>query len=340
MIDKLGTVLLAALFVVAGDSGHTAPTPSEGARAVEAVGMTVRDLDRSVRFFTETLDFELVSETEASGDEYEHLVGVFGARTRIARLRLGQEVLELTDFTTPEGRSLPADSRSNDRWFQHIAIITSDMDRAYARLREHAVDEVSFGTQTLPDWNPKAGGIRAFYFHDPDGHALEVLEFPDGKGAARWHRSDPLFLGIDHTAIVVADTEESLAFYRDLLGFTVAGASENWGPEQERLNAVFGARLRITGLSLPEGPAIEFLEYLSPGNGRPYPLDARANDLVHWQTTIRAHDLDRVSRAVLDLDLPWISPGPVSVPEEEDLGFARGILVRDPDGHVMQLVEP
>jgi catechol 2,3-dioxygenase-like lactoylglutathione lyase family enzyme len=341
MIDRLGTLLLAALFVVAGDRGQTALAPADQTRAVVAVGMTVRDLDRSVRFFTEVLDFELVSETAADGDEYERLVGVFGARARIARLRLGQEIVELTDYRTPEGRELPEDSRSNDRWFQHIAIITSDMDRAHARLREHAVEEISFGPQTLPAWNPKAGGIRAFYFLDPDGHALEILQFPVGKGAARWHRAgDRLFLGIDHTAIVVADTEESLAFYRDLLGFTVAGSSENWGPEQERLNAVFGARLRITGVSLPEGPAIEFLEYLSPGDGRPYPIDARANDLVHWQTTILAHDLDRVSRAVLDLDLPWISPGPITVPKEEDLGFARGILVRDPDGHVMQLVEP
>jgi catechol 2,3-dioxygenase-like lactoylglutathione lyase family enzyme len=309
--------------------------------AVEAVGMTVRDLDRSVRFFTEVLDFEVMSETMADGDEYEHLVGVFGARARIARLRLGDEILELTDYTTPEGRDVPADSRSNDRWFQHIAIIVSDMDRAYARLREHGVEEVSFGPQTLPAWNPKAGGIRAFYFHDPDGHALEVLQFPEGKGAARWRGpSARLFLGIDHTAIVVADTEASLAFYRDLLGFAIAGTSENWGVEQERLNAVFGARLRITGMSLPHGPAIEFLEYLAPGDGRPYPIDARANDLVHWQTTIRARDLDRDSRAALDLDLAWISPGPIAVPAEEGLAFSRGILVRDPDGHVMQLVEP
>jgi catechol 2,3-dioxygenase-like lactoylglutathione lyase family enzyme len=265
---------------------------------------------------------------------------VFGARARIARLRLGDEILELTDYTTPEGRDIPESSRSNDRWFQHIAIITSDMDRAYERLVEHGVEQVSSGPQTLPDWNPKAGGIRAFYFHDPDGHALEVLQFPPGKGSARWHQpSDRLFLGIDHTAIVVADTEASLAFYRDLLGFAVAGASENWGPEQERLNAVFGARLRITGMSLPAGPAIEFLEYLAPGDGLPYPIDARASDLSHWQTTIRAGDIERLGRGALDLDLGWISAGPIAIPAEEGLGFARGLLVRDPDGHAMQLVE-
>ena len=340
MIEKLGTAVLAVLFLLANGSDRAPSAPVEGAQAVEAIGMTVRDLDRSVRFFTDVLDFELLSETTADGDEYEHLVGVFGARVRIARLRLGDEIVELTDFTTPEGRDVPDDSRSNDRWFQHIAIITSDMDRAYARLREHGVEEVSFGPQTLPEWNPNAGGIRAFYFHDPDGHALEVLQVPAGKGAARWHQTGgPLFLGVDHTAIVVADTEESLDFYRDVLGFAVAGTSENWGSEQERLNAVFGARLRITGLRLREGPAIEFLEYLSPGDGRSYPPDANASDLVHWQTTLRVRDVEGLGRAALDLDLAWISPGPVAVPAEEGLGFARGLLMRDPDGHVMQLVE-
>jgi catechol 2,3-dioxygenase-like lactoylglutathione lyase family enzyme len=337
--------ILALPLVLAAGAAH-AESDRGGAHApasthaVEAIGMTVRDLDRSVRFFTDVLTFELLGATEVGGEEYERLVGVFGARARIARLRLGDEIVELTDYLVPEGSDYPGDSRSNDRWFQHIAIITGDMDRAYARLREHGVEHVSSGPQRLPDWNPNAGGIEAFYFRDPDGHALEILQFPPGKGAEKWHRpSDRIFLGIDHTAIVVASTDESLAFYRDLLGLEVAGESENWGPEQERLNAVFAARLRITGLRPVRGPAIELLEYLAPGDGRPLPADASADDLAHWQTTIRADGLDALARGVLALDLPWISPGPIAIPAGEGIGFARGILVRDPDGHAVQLVE-
>src|SRR5262249_10481450 len=84
-------------------------------------------------------------------------------------MRLGDERIEVMEFLTPRGRPIPTDSRSQDRWFQHVAIIVSDMDRAYARRQAVGVVHVSPSPQRLPDWNPNAGGIRAFYFKDPDG---------------------------------------------------------------------------------------------------------------------------------------------------------------------------
>ena len=44
---------------------------------------------------------------------------------------------------------------------------------------------------------------------------------------------------------------------------TIAGTSENYGVEQEHLNNVFGARLRITALRAARGPGVELLEYLA-----------------------------------------------------------------------------
>ncbi|MDQ3810957.1 MAG: VOC family protein, partial [Chloroflexota bacterium] len=306
-------------------------------RAVVAVGMTVSDMDRAVEFYSTVLGLEKVSETEVAGPEFEHLEGVFGLRMRVVRMRLGEELLELTEYLAPRGRPIPVDSRSQDRWFQHVAIVVSDMDRAYARLRRYKVQHASSGPQRLPAWNKNAGGIEAFYFKDPDGHVLEVLEFPAGKGDPKWHRpSDRLFLGIDHTAIVVSDTERSLAFYRDVLGLRVAGESENYGTEQEHLNNVFGARVRITGLRADSGPGVEFLEYLAPRDGRPYPADAKANDLLHWQTTLVTPDAEAAAHALRAGGSVFISPGTVTVPGRQ-LGFGKGFLVRDPDGHAVEV---
>jgi catechol 2,3-dioxygenase-like lactoylglutathione lyase family enzyme len=213
------------------------------------------------------------------------------------------------------------------------------MDRAYAWLRRNKVWHASPGPQRLPDWNPNAGGIQAFYFHDPDGHFLEVLAFPPDKGNPKWHRpTDRLFLGIDHTAIVISDTEASLRFYRDSLGMDVAGESENYGPEQERLNNVFGARLRITALRAASGPGIEFLEYLAPRDGRLYPPEEKANDLIHWQTRFLGASADDAAQALGKSRAAFVSTGVVELPDAK-AGFRKALLVRDPDGHAVQIVE-
>jgi catechol 2,3-dioxygenase-like lactoylglutathione lyase family enzyme len=306
------------------------------ADAVARVGFTVSDVDASVKFFTDVLEFERVSERELVGDGIERLTGVFPARVRSARLRLGAEELELDEYLAPStGRAFPASSRGNDLWFQHVAIVVSDMNAAYAKLRAHRVRHASSGPQRLPAWNPNAGGIEAFYFRDPDGHFLELIHFPEGKGDPRWQDTrGKLFLGIDHTAIAVRDTAPSLAFYRDVLGLRVAGSSENYGIEQERLNAVFGARLRITGLRAGRGPGVELLEYLAPGDGRARRDGARANDLLYWHTDFVVRDAGAAERALLEAGATLDSAGATDVPE-----LGRALTAADPDGHRIRLIE-
>lgn len=334
---RLRLQFVAAFALIAPCAFAADPVPAAAIRAVGPIGITVADMDRSLAFYTDVLGFETVSDVEVAGEDYERLMGVFGLRMRVVGLRLGDESIELQHFLAPRGRPMPVDSRGNDQWFQHIAIIVSDMDRAYQHLRQHKVEHASTGPQTLPSWNKNAAGIRAFYFRDPDGHFLEVLWFPPGKGNPKWQASsDRLFLGIDHTAIVVRDTDASLRLYRDQLGLTVAGGSENYGTEQEHLNNVFGARLRITTLRAAEGPGIELLEYLAPTDGRPAPADTRANDIWNWNVRLASATSPGGAR------LPsarFVSPGAVDLARPE-LGYSHGLMVRDPDGHALLLTEP
>ncbi len=316
------------------EAGAPGRIPAITTTAVSDIGLTVDDLDRSVSFFTRVLGFEEISEVEVAGIELERRSGVFGARAKVARLRLGQETIELTDYLAPRGQPFPYDTRANDVWFQHIAIVVSDMDAAYARLRAAGVEHASTGPQRLPDSIPSAAGIRAFYFRDPDGHFLELLQFPPGKGDARWHAGEgasgaPLFLGIDHTAIVVRDTGRALAFYRDRLGFRVAGTSENYGTEQEHLNNVEHARLRITSLRVQRGPGIELLEYLVPSGGRTPEQPIHANDLAYWRTKL-----------VLDKSANGRCADVAECSDGSSLPFDGGtaLVVRDTDGHALELV--
>lgn len=312
---------------------------SSSVRAVESVGMTVSDMDRAVAFYSQVLSFRKVSEVEVWGSEYERLQGLFGVRMRVVKMQLGNEVIELTDYLTPGGRPIPVDSRSNDRTFQHLAIVVSNIDLAYKILRQHNVQHVSTAPQRLPETIPAAAGIEAFYFRDPDGHNLEIIHFPAGKGEPKWQQpTDKLFLGIDHTAIAVSNTTNSLRFYRNLLGLQLKGESINYGIEQEHLNNVFGARLHISGLRAAKGIGIEFLEYLTPRDGRPIPSDNRSDDLAHWETTLVVDDVSAAAQKLRAEGYTFMSSGVVEMPKQT-LGFRKGFLVRDPDGHAIRIVE-
>ena len=331
--EATGDQVLASCKPARRRSRRCQPTGLHG----HSVDITVSDMDRAVGFYSRVLNFKTVRDTEVAGETYENLEGVFGVRVRVVRMQLGEEFIELTEYLAPKGRPITAAARSNDRSFQHIAIIVSDMDKAYAWLRQNKVEHVSSGPQRLPNWNRNASGIKAFYFKDPDGHPLEILQFPANKGAEKWHRpSGKLFLGIDHTAIVVGDTEESLRFYRDLLGMRVAGESENYGTEQEHLNNVFGAHLRITSLRGDSGPGIELLEYLSPHDGSPFPLDEHANDVIHRQTVLGTKSTDQAARDLLSAKVNFVSSS-VIANQMDELGYRSAFIVRDPDGHAVEI---
>ncbi len=306
------------------------------------IGFTVADMDRSVAFYSGVLGFEKVADFRVNGPPYDQLEGVFGANLRIVHLKLGEQIVELTQYVSPpDGRPIPVPSRSNDVWFEHMAIVVSDMAKAYEVLQRHQVRQISPEPQTIPPSNVPAAGIKALKFRDPDDHDLELLWFPPGKGAPRWHQAgNRLFLGIDHTAITVSDSDASLAFYRDLLGMKVVGGSLNTGLTQAYLDNVFGARVRVTAVSPPdEPPHVEFLDYETPPGGRPMPLDTEANDLWHWQTSLVVADVAAAADALRAAGVRFVSPDVIAVPDA-GLGFSKAIMVLDPDGHAMRLVQP
>lgn len=305
----------------------------QAARQVSKVSITVSSLAAVLPFYEEVLTFEEVERYELSGVDLQNLLGIpdEDITAHAAVLQLGQEQIELIEFVN-ESRQLapPADARSNDLWFQHIAIVVSDMEAAYRRLRQYKAAHVSTAPQTLPEYLPAAAGISAFYFRDPDGHNLELIHFPDGKGDPRWQEpTGRLFLGIDHTAIGISDTERSATFYRDILGLKIAGGSENYGTEQERLNQVFGAHLLITGLKAKNGFGIEFLEYLAPPGGRPYPADSRPTDLWHWHSALVVDDASQAYQQLREANYSIISNGIIN------LNHQNTFLARDPDGHAV-----
>lgn len=230
-------------------------------------------------------------------------------------LALGTTRLELMRAS---GRPYPDDVAGSSPLFQHCAIATADMALAMVQL-EKARGWKAISTSG-PERLPKSsGGVVAFKFRDPEGHPLEFLEFPDmpaGDCAV-------LFLRIDHSAISIADTPRSIAFYESL-GLGVGAHSLNVGPEQARLDATPDAEVEVTALDLPSGtkPHVELLCYRGAFHrDEPPPQldDIAATRLVFAASAdtlgrIRANHSDRLTA----------HDGP-------------GLLLRDPDGHVIEI---
>jgi catechol 2,3-dioxygenase-like lactoylglutathione lyase family enzyme len=301
--------------------------------AVERISVTVADLDRTERFYRDGLGFVTVERHRSADPSLARLVGVENAATDTLLMRLGRDEVEFVAYRRP-GRPYPADSQSPDLWFQHFAVIVSDMDAAYRRLQRVGAAAITRGgPQTLPAQN---GHVRAFKFRDPDGHPLELLYFPAGQGRALWHRpaEGAIFLGIDHSAIGVTGTAASNGFYRGLLGMSAAYEVTNRGPTQEALDAARDAVVRITGLrpSSPDGPGIEFLDYRAPPGGRPAPVDTRSDDVVHVHLVLLVADFDEQIRALEENHVRFVSAGVVTFADG-----SRAAMVRDPDGHALLL---
>lgn len=212
-------------------------------------------------------------------------------------LRLGAEEIGLI-AAAAAAEPYPVPRAANDPWFQHFAVAVADADAAFARLADLGASPISRGgPQRLP---PNTGSVVAYKFRDPDGHPLELSFVP----GSRWTTLDPamLFLGIDHSAVVVRDLDAGIAYYTDL-GFKVAGRSLNQGDEQDRLDGLDDVQVDIVVMQPRDGgPHLELLHYRSPVPAKP--------------RTIAACDII-ATRIVAEAD--------------------RDAKLRDPDRHILHL---
>lgn len=274
------------------------------------------DLARAVDFYVGALGFTI--DGAVSSD-----------RTgRSERLTLGEENIEL--FSSP---GFERDESVADPRFQHIAIVTNDIQQAMDRLGRFSPRPISRGgAVVLP---PEAGGVIACKFRDPDGHPLELIQFPPGAGDPIWRRTDPTgptgpTLGFDHSAIGVRDIARSLSFYVDGLGFGLTSRHLNSGTEQARLDGVVESVVDVVGLA-PDGcrtPHLELLGYRvpPPTAAGPEPSTEQASD----QMIFVVDDLDAI---IARLDA--IRPASAGTRRVRD----GAMTLRDDDGHALQLLQ-
>jgi len=234
-------------------------------------------------------------------------------------LTLGREAIEIIT-PNPIGAVYPPGIDGASPLFQHFAIVVSDMHEAYAHLCAQGgwVPISQGGPQKLP---ASSGGVIAFKFRDPDGHPLELIEFPGGSSSVWPKVASAIFLGIDHSALSVADTARSAKFYADL-GFERRGGSSNHGREQSQLDGMMDAEVDVTSLAAyPEPPHVELLCY---GQRKRDDRPAEINDVAATQLVFSVADPSSLATAARNAAHVIFTN-------------ARHTVLRDPDGHLIRL---
>jgi catechol 2,3-dioxygenase-like lactoylglutathione lyase family enzyme len=302
---------------------------------IDRITLIVSDLDRAEDDYV-TIFGCSVERRDAIEHSLTSVLGVPEASGRRSLLRLGRERIQLLEFTDSMGRPYPCDSTSTDIWFQHMAIVANDMTAAHQRIMAHPrFRPISrAGPVQLP---AESGGVMAFKFRDHDGHPLELIAFPDGRGPSEWQNVESTrpFLGIDHTAIGVRDSGVSTTFFRSVFGFSVGPSTENRGPQQADLDDVDDVQVSVTQLAQDRpAPRMELLQY-HVGTRRPIPPDTASNDIAATHSVVQVASLDATAEALAHCGMP-LSSGDLMTLH----GNIPAALVSGPDGHRFLVEEP
>ncbi len=143
-------------------------------KGLHHVGITVADLDASIRFYHDVLELEFANEPSPwfDGEELSRGVGVPGAALRQVSLLVGDTTLELLEYRSPTSET-DGPLRSNDRGASHVAFVVDDIDATKAELEAKGIE--FYGPVNVVDEGVLAGW-RWVYFEDPDGYPLELVE--------------------------------------------------------------------------------------------------------------------------------------------------------------------
>jgi catechol 2,3-dioxygenase-like lactoylglutathione lyase family enzyme len=299
-----------------------------------SISVTVADIAETAAFYRDSLGLMAGPEQTLEDPAWNSLLGLEpGARVRAADVAIGRQTIQLTAIDPP-GKPYPRERASNDQWFQHFALVCHDIAMAAARLNGGSPGAISRGGPVLLP--PSTGSVTAFKFRDPEGHPLELISFPDGVGAPVWQgMSGKGILGYDHTAVSVMDVDRSVDFYTGLLGFHVGGRSLNRGPEQDRLDGLAGCEVDVVALepAAEATPHVELLHYRTP-RGRTLTAEVAANDVASARQIHKVDGLNSLIGRLETENVRFVSPGLVTLQ-----GGGKAVSIRDPDGHMLVLME-
>ncbi|HSH15916.1 MAG TPA: VOC family protein [Verrucomicrobiae bacterium] len=239
-------------------------------------------------------------------------------------LPFGHELSEFFDIAREHRPANPWDTGSSS-----LVLHVRGFDDVVHRLRAFGAPVVTFGGMPVTT----ASG-RSILVRDPDGYLVQVIE-------ASQEDRDAMRGGTVLRAAIrltVADSDRSLAFYRDLLGFDLAG--ERLLPADDMMVFGLGAgTARETVTRIPGiGADVILTTFAFPANaGAPvHDYRWRLQDVGSPQFQLQVAGLDDLLAKTREAGYRFLSVGgrPIRRP------FGRFVFAVDPDGVLVEFVEP
>jgi catechol 2,3-dioxygenase-like lactoylglutathione lyase family enzyme len=145
----------------------------------------------------------------------------------------------------------------------------------------------------------------------------------------------PHIRALSHAIHAVNDLDTTLAFYRDVFGLN-GNAQDFPNPAVPLLTNAPGVTLRMSMLALPGNMRFELTHFkgLERKPARAAYTDPGAASIVFY-----VRDLDAAVGAAKKADAPIVTTGGMPVEVMTAKGKARSIILRDPDGFFVQVVQ-
>lgn len=143
----------------------------EMTKALHHTAISVSDLDESIYFYCGLLGMTLEWRmNHRQGDALEQVVGMKNVDVSIAMLSGWGSRIELLQYHSPRGKPYPTNKLQCDKGIIHLAFQVENIDGLYKQLLAQGV-KFNTSPQVLRP------GVKATYFHDPDGMTLELVQY-------------------------------------------------------------------------------------------------------------------------------------------------------------------
>ena len=134
------------------------------------VGISVIDLEKSVRFYTDVMQMDLDYRTKNKGEIISRIVGVENADFDVAVVRKGSLRIELLDYKSEEKKERKNYPAQDQPGLVHISFLVDDVNKEYERIKAMGFEFNS------PPMVAREDGPKIAYFKGVDNVVIELFE--------------------------------------------------------------------------------------------------------------------------------------------------------------------